>query len=127
METKRKRSTKAEVEARIAREAAIKDWYKKMEDYGFQIEIKNGVFIITIQYHTSTEIQEDWRKAFDHHERLVRFELSKRISNSIFVSEISRQHVYIKRELYIKADVDYMINIPDEIWLGLKDFAFCPF
>lgn len=128
METKHKRSTKAEVEARRAREAAIKAWYKKMEDYGYEVSSKNGVFIITIQYHTSFAIEESWRQEFDKHERLIRSYLEKNIDRHIiFISEISRQHEYIKRELYIKCDIDYLIGIPENIWLGLKDFVFVPF
>ena len=121
------RRTKEEILAEKTKKDAIKAWEKKMEDYGFEMEIKNGVFIISCKYHTSTEIQEEWRKEFDRHERLVRHELNKRIPNCIFISQIAIQHYHIQRELYIKADYDYMINIPNDIWLGLRDFAFCPF
>ena len=101
-----KRSTKAEVEARRAREAAIKAWYKKMEDYGFEVSSKNGVFIITIQYHTSFAIEETWRPEFDKHERLIRSYLEKNIGrNIIFISELARQHYHIERQLYIKCDI----------------------
>ena len=114
-----------EKERKKALKAAKREFLKKMKEYKLDVSTMNGNLIISTEHRAENKIPEEYTPTYDRHEHAYLLWLQRQITNKfIFISEISRQGVTYNREIYVKEDYQFLLTLPNEVWVSLIDWSF---